>query len=389
MTGAAFLAFSHARHHAGRTVLLVGCLFVATLLPMGARVVLSDFQTRLLARAATTPMLAGAKGSRFDLVMAALYFRRAEVGAMTMKDWRTLSDSGLAEAIPMNVRFTARGLPIVAITPEYFELRWLRPATGSLPARIGEVVLGAGAARSLGLGAGDSLFSDQRELYDIAKPAALKMSIVGVLASVGTPDDHAVFTDIKTAWILEGASHGHAAAAKAIPDALVLERTRDKVIVSEEMVDTNEVTAANVSTFHIHGDPEALPITAVVLVPRSEKDLSILKARANAGKDIQVVVPQQAVEEMLGYVARLRQLLDVVSVLGAGFALVLIGLVTTLSVRVRAKEIQTLSRIGAGRASIIAIFAWEIGLMIVVAAALATLVAFTLHQHPPDLVKLL
>ena len=35
------------------------------------------------------------------------------------------------------------------------------------------------------------------------------MKVVGVLSPVATPDDEAVFVDVKTAWVIAGLAHGH------------------------------------------------------------------------------------------------------------------------------------------------------------------------------------
>jgi len=362
---------------------------VAVLLPLTTRVLVHDAQDRLLARARATPLLAGAKGSRFDLVMSGLYFRRVELETLTLGDFRQLSESGLAEAIPLNSRFTARGVPLVLTSIDYFRVRGLVVDEGRLPVRIGEAVLGARAAQSLGLNVGDFLFSDQRELYDISKPPALKMKIAGVLLPSGTPDDEVVFSDIATGWVLEGLAHGHADAAAKVPDALVLNRSEAGVVLSEELVDYNEFTPTNVASFHVHAAGDALPITAVVLMPRTQKEMSILKARVNSGDDAQIVVPEEAVGEMLKYVARIRGLLDALSVLILAFTGVLLALVTALSIRVRAREIETLERIGASRSTIAAIFAWEIGFILLTGSVLAVCGAGVLMLHPPDLVKLL
>ncbi|MEM7622654.1 MAG: ABC transporter permease, partial [Planctomycetota bacterium] len=204
MIGVLFLALRHTAHAWGRSTVLAACVLVVVALPLGTRVVLQAFEASLRERAATVPVVVGAKGSRYDLVFNGLYFRASDLDTTPWSVYGALLDEPGVGAVPVNARFSARGIPIVAVTFEYFELRSLRPAAGRLPAVIGECVLGSNAARRLGLGPGDTLTSDQLRSYDITAPPSLRMSVAGVLAPARTPDDDAVFVDIESAWVLEG-----------------------------------------------------------------------------------------------------------------------------------------------------------------------------------------
>jgi putative ABC transport system permease protein len=382
------LALAHARHHAGRSLILACCVAVAVLLPVATRVIMHRFETALLARSSTTPMIVGAKGNRFDLTLACLYFRRIDLPTITMGDLRQVNGSGLAGAMPINTRFTARNAPIVASSPDYFDFRGLEPAVGELPLTIGEVVLGSAAARALALSAGDTLFSDVRELYDITRPPAMKLVVTGILAPSGSPDDQAIFTDIKTAWALEGLSHAHAEPA-SVPDALVLEKSGQNTVISEELVSDNQATRENAAAFHVHANPDTLPLTAMIVLPNSEKDRAILAARLNAGKTLQAVMPRDVIHELLAQVLRLRRVLDGVAVLVAAFTSVLLALVGLLSLRLRARETETLHRIGVSRFVIGTILGGETAFVVAVGAALAGLAALALWLSPLDVVKLL
>ncbi|MEZ6197451.1 MAG: hypothetical protein R3F20_17270 [Planctomycetota bacterium] len=204
MKGLLLLSWRQLTFHRTRSAILVLALAATIFLPVATQLLVSRYDADLRARAATSPLVAGSKGNRFDLTLATLYFRSADLDVVPFSEYEALRDAGFGVAIPMHLRFTARGRPVVATSPEYFAHRRLRPERGRLPYRIGEVVLGAGVAADLGLGPGDHLFSDQREIYDITKPPALKMPVVGVLGRADGPDDLAVFVDTKTAWVLEG-----------------------------------------------------------------------------------------------------------------------------------------------------------------------------------------
>lgn len=389
MTTVILLALAHARHHLTRTLLLIACIFVCTLVPLASRVLSHSLEQSLLLRARSTPLVAGSKGSRVDLVMAALYFRRSPVEPITTATWLELASQTRGTVIPINAAFTARGHPIIATPPDYLEFRSLRCARGMPPALIGEAVLGAGVARATGLGPGDTIFSDQLEVFDLSTPPALRMHITGILEPRGNADDDAIFTDLKTAWVLAGLSHGHADAASKVPEPLVLERSAGRVVVSEELVDYNEITPATVATFHLHADPGSLPLTAIIIAPESDRELSLIKARLNSKEGIQALVPEQAVQEVLAIVARFEQTIRMLSTVMAVLTAITIGLVTALSARIRAREIETLGKLGASRGTVSLLFGVEMAAQLLIGVALAALVAALLWMMPPDLVKVL
>lgn len=386
MIGSLALAARHVRHNPARSAIIAICVAAACAIPLLVRVLIRDFQKSLVSRAAATPVVIGSKGNRFDLTLSLLYFRRVEPGALSFADFLQLSTNGGGTYIPLHVRFTARKMPLVATSIDYFERRGLTPATGTLPLTLGDAVVGAQAARMLGVAVGGSLFSDQREVFDISKPPALKLHVVGVLSPSGGPDDEAVFTDIKTAWILEGLSHAHVDALKA-PARLVLERDPGRVVLSEELIDYNEVTADNVASFHLHADDAHLPLSGIILMPDSVKSGTLVMSRLNAGKTLQAAVPLTVVEDLLAYVFRLRALVDGISLVLALLTGLLIGLVTVLSIRVRSRELETLRRIGVARSTITAMFGWEIALLLLAGGLLAGLGVGAVSLWAPNLVK--
>jgi len=351
--GVLYLSIRHALHHWGRSLILALCIGVTLFLPAFSRVVIGRYERSMTARAHSTPFVVGARGNRFDLVLSGLYFRRAAFEPMRMGDYNKLfdrDDSASAGIVtPMNVRFTARGLPVVATTIEYFEQRRLALADGTLPAMMGEAVLGARAARELRLGRGDHVFSDQLDSFDISKPPSLKMRVVGVFTETNTPDDHAVFVELKTAWILEGLAHGHMDAESKIPDRLLLERRDGSVVISGEMIEYNEVTAQNLAGFHLHADEDSLPVSVAVYFPASTKAGTITRARANVSPNLQMVSASEVIVELMSYVFRVRTLLDGLFALMATCTGLLVALIALLTARIREKEFQTLHRLGCGR----------------------------------------
>ena len=348
MNGLALLALAHARYRAGRTLLLVACVAVSIFLPWAGARVVSRYEVGLLARAHATPLVLGLKGSRFDLALSALYFRSPRVEALRMGQLEQLSGEGLA--IPLHVGSEARGYPLIGTTPEYYELRRLRCGAGALPAVIGDVVLGALVAEELAMGPGDQIYSDPRELYDISKPAALRMRVVGVLEPAGTVDDRALFIDIKTAWILDGLAHGHVdVGSSELDEALILGRDGPRVAVNLALMEDGEVSEQTLERFHFHGDPADRPITCAIFDPDSEKDGTIAASRINRTTALQLVSPTEVVEELMAQVLRVKRLFDVLGALLGLTTAALVTLVLALSTRLREGELRTLDRIGASR----------------------------------------
>lgn len=357
--GVWYLSWRHLRTHWGQATVLVLCYAVVFFIPSAAELLIDRYERELMARAGSTPLVAGARGNRFDLTLAALYFRQANLEPVPVTEADALQEEEGILAIPLNVRHTARKVPIVATSPEYFEWRALEAKSGTLPLQLGDVVLGARAAESMGLSAGEALFSDPSDLYDISKPPALKMRITGVLEETGRADDDVVFVDIKTAWILEGVSHAHQDVTKDLDPKLVLGRSEDQIVVSPALVTYQEVTEDNVASFHYHGDRVLLPLTAILVVPETAKIQTMLKARINTAKVYQMVVPKEVMEDLMSIVFRVKTLFEGLWGLLAGATIALTGLVWWLSTRLRAAEMQTLERLGCRRFTVAWLYVTE------------------------------
>lgn len=371
MSGSLYLAAQHARRRPARTLILIACLAIVATIPIISRALASRFEATLHARADGVPAIVGASGSRFDLVFSALYFRSTRIGVIRMRDYEELLREPGVRAIPLHARFSARGAPIVATSIEYLEWRALRVTQGDLFTRLGECVVGASAARRLGLSPGDTIDSDQLKQYDITAPPSIRLRVAGVLGPIDTPDDDAIFVDLETAWVLEGAAHGHQDAAEVSRDDLVIARSDSHVALSEALVTRQEITPENEASFHVHGDRADLPLTGVLLFPDNAKTDTIVRTRLNARPGVQALVPSEVVDELVDYVVRIRRVLDLIALILGVSTVALIALIVALAVRVRAPEVRTLAEIGAARSAVLAIFAWELLIQMFVAFALA------------------
>ncbi len=375
-SGPLLLAWRHLTHRPGRSSLLVLCLALAALLPLAVEALMARFGEQLVARADATPLLAGAPGSRFDLTLNGLYFRGRVPRALPVGEIDRLVEDGLCLPIPILARDTAEGLPLVGTSNDYFRFRGLRPAVGGLPVQLGECVLGAEAARRTRLGVGDELLTDHESLYRIEAGYPLWMQVVGVLAPSGTADDATVFASLETVWISEGLGHGHSAAAEQ-DESAVIRADENGVVLDSSVFEFQRITPDNVDSFHFHDDVDALPVTAVVVVPRDAASATILKGRYRVRDTAQLLEPRAVIDEILGLVFQLKRFFDAHVLLVGLSTLCLFGLVVALSIRVRQREFETLARLGVARSRILQTLGLEYGIIVVAGLVLAALGAWT------------
>jgi putative ABC transport system permease protein len=239
---------------------------------------------------------------------------------------------------------------------------------------LGDVVLGATAARRLNLGVGDRLLSDDKRLYDISSTYPLLMRVVGVLAETGTADDLAVFVDIRTTWIIEGLGHGHQDIVQITDPGMFRQIAPGSATLTGAVLQYNEITSDNIASFHFHGGPRNLPVSAILVWPHEAKSATILLGRFRHQQDMQAVRPASVINEIMNFVLGVRRFLDAI------FALVLVGnvffllLVMLLTNRIREREYETMRKIGCARGMILmmqfAELTWLVGMAVAVSGAM-------------------
>ncbi|MBL8811624.1 MAG: hypothetical protein JNM43_15750 [Planctomycetaceae bacterium] len=386
MRHAFFLAVHSLWWNRGRSLTIILSLAITIWLPVTVRLALRQFQQEISARAASTPLIVGARGSRIDLVLHALYFESVPPAEVSMKDLEQTTESGLAIGIPLHIRYRSQsapgldGAPIVGTSLEYFEFRGLRPAEGALPALLGECVVGSEYARLAGLKVGDSVLSAPRNALNLAGDYPLKMQITGILEPTQSPDDKAIFTDVQTAWVIDGIGHGHQEVSKNTDPALLLQREDENgnrkdsktFTANAGVLPFTEITDANRDSFHFHGEPGDFPLTAIIVVPETEKArVQILGRFQSSDSEAQCIKPPDVIDELMSMVFRIEQLVWACSVAALVVTLLLLGLVLNLSLRLRAAEMQTMFRLGCSRGTIWMLQTAEILVLLACASLLA------------------
>lgn len=361
VAGSIHLAARYVARHRARSALLALALGVTLAMPLAVASLMDTARREFRSRAEATPLVLGAKGSALELTLNALYFRREGVSTVPAREMDALRATGLTRVVPLCVRFHAQGAPIIGTSLDYFAFRGLRIARGRMLTRLGDCVVGAALARRRGLEPGGALASSPEQLFDIAGVYPLKMRVAGVLAQSNGADDDAVFTDIKTAWLIEGIAHGHDDVVRAKESGAVLARTDGNVAATNAVRMFAEVTDANLGSFHFHGDPASYPLTAVIAVPKDAKAQAILLGRyQGAGGGAQLVRPVEQMDALLTSLFRAERLaLLLLVVLGAAVVLIA-ALVFALSFRLRRREFATLEDIGVARGTVSLVKCFEV-----------------------------
>ena len=372
MGGSLHLALRYLAYHRVKTGVLVVSIALILFVPAALQVLVDRTQDTLTRRAKASPLLVGAKGSPVELVLNSLYFGADVPDTIPYAEVQRVQDTGLADPIPLYVRFRSRADPIVGTSLAYFPFRGLRLAAGTGLTTLGDCVVGARVAEARGLAPGDAVISSPESVFDLAGVYPLKMRVVGVLAWSDTPDDDAIFVDVKTAWVIQGLAHGHDDVTRPEAAAQVLAREEGKVTANASVRTYNEITEANVDSFHFHGDPASFPITAVLPVPHDEKSGTLLRGRYQ-GQDErqQILEPEGVLHELLETVFTVRSFVLAAMVLVGLSTILTAGLVFLLSRRMRRREIETLVKIGGARRSVAAVLWLEVVIVLVAAALLA------------------
>jgi putative ABC transport system permease protein len=390
MMDSLYVAWRYVSFNKGKTATIVACVTLIAFLPLALQLLLGESERQLLSRASTTPLVIGARGSSLDLVMNSLYFGDEVPELVDMEAAERVWDSDLAVAIPLYVRFKARGFPIVGTTLDYFDFRGLQVVEGRPLALLGDCVVGAAAAEELGLEAGGDLISSPETLFDIAGIYPLKMRVAGILERTHTSDDLAVFVDLKTAWVIQGLGHGHEDVTKTEDSSVILKKTGSNVAANAKLLHYMEITDDNVDSFHFHGDLTTYPITAVMAVPNDEKSGTILRGRYLSKEEpYQIVRPEEVIDGLLQNIFRIKNVLDAVILVVGGATLLAVILVFALSLRLRQRELQTIFKIGCRRMTVARLLGAEILIVAAVSGAICLVLTLAVGQSAHGLVRVL
>jgi len=374
VSGNLYLAWRYLCHHRVTTAVLVASITLVAYLPAALEVIVVNAEQHFRSRAASTPIVIGSRGSPLELVLASLYFDGKYDDVLRMEQLQRVEKQDLGLAIPLHTGFQARGVPIVGTTSDYAELRDFRTAQGRNWSLLGECVVGARVADRFELSIGSKIPVSSDAAFVLDGPP-LRLNVVGILEANETADDEAVFVDLKTTWIITGLGHGHVSGAQH---------------GSAEAATYTDITADNVDSFHFHGDEARFPITAIIVVPASEKAETLLIGQYLSPEDLaQVVRPSEVMDSLLQKVLMVRSYMIAIVAVVSLVTLLTIALVLVLSIRLRRDEIATMSQIGCSRFAISTILGSQIAIILAISAVLATALIQITDAYGRELIRLL
>ncbi|MDB5429602.1 MAG: ABC-type transport system permease component [Caulobacter sp.] len=261
-------------------------------------------------------LVVGAKGSPLQLILSSLFEIDVPTGNIKLSTAQMLAANHMVKAsAPVSLGDNVRTVRIVGTTPAYADLYDARLESGRWWDQPMQVVLGAQAARQLGMTVG-STFVGQHGLSPGGEfHSQFPYRVVGVLKPTGAVIDRLALTDTASVWRV----HEHEAAEEA----------------QEQGVAKPGAGA---------GDRE---VTALLIRFRSPMGALMMPRLVRATPDLQAAVP--AIE-----VARLTQLLGAGSQVLRGFgigllALSALGFFVALfaAVNQRQRELALLRTLGA------------------------------------------
>ena len=207
------IVYRNLRQYAFSTVVTAGSLALAGGLLMSVWMVKAQAQKSFLQTTTAFDAVLGARGSKLQLVLNAIFHLEASPGNLAWKDYEFIrAHPAVQVAIPIAVGDNLRGYRIVGTIPdlftkvEYAPGRHYRVAPGGrvFDPTAKEAVVGSFAARRLGLQVGDTFHPFHGLAYNPKEQHADIYTVTGILAPSNTPADKVVWIPIHGLQTMSG-----------------------------------------------------------------------------------------------------------------------------------------------------------------------------------------
>ncbi|MBE7502763.1 MAG: ABC transporter permease [Verrucomicrobiales bacterium] len=207
------------RQHALSTVVTAGSLMLATGLLLTVWILRNQAAQAFTDADAGFDGVLGARGSKLQLVLNAVFHLESSPGNLRWDDYVQLTNQpGVALAVPLAVGDNYRGFRLVGTLPSLFEISdemgvarlTVQPGGRHFDPERREAVVGSFAARRLGLKVGDTFQPYHGLVFDPKARHAETFVVVGLLEPSNTPADRVLWIPLAGLQNLTG--HDPAAA---------------------------------------------------------------------------------------------------------------------------------------------------------------------------------
>ena len=153
-------------------------------------------------------LVVGAKGSPMQLILSGVFHVDVPPGNVPLKAVQDLQKNPLvAQLIPISLGDSLRGFRIVGTSLDYISLYRAELAQGQLWTKPMQAVLGAAAARQLGLKLGDRFAGSHGLAGGGHVHEDNSYQVIGILAASGSVLDRLILTDTASVWQVHEDAH--------------------------------------------------------------------------------------------------------------------------------------------------------------------------------------
>jgi putative ABC transport system permease protein len=201
------------RQHALSTVITAGSIALASGLLMCVWMVKTQSQAAFTQTTTGFDAVLGARGSKLQLVLNAIFHLEASPGNLPYADYEMIKrHPAVKAAIPIAVGDNLRGYRLVGTVPELFQTveyapgkKYTLEAGGKIfDPDAKEAVAGSFAADRLGLKVGDTFHPFHGLVYDEKNQHAETYTVTGVLKPTNTPVDRVIWIPLHGLQTMSG-----------------------------------------------------------------------------------------------------------------------------------------------------------------------------------------
>ena len=387
------IAWSELRHRPWQTLLLT--LLIALAIASSVFIAALSFGMHYGLTKATEPFpqIVGAKGSANQLVLNTVYLKDRPIGNISGDLYQDVKNNPLVkQAIPLAFGDNWRGFRIVGTENTIFDYRvkpqsepWLKVVEGRRFNAPFEAVIGDGAAKLLGAKIGDTFQSIHGATAHGHVHKDQTYTIVGILAPVEGPYDHAVLTDIRSVWIAHEHHHDHDHEHEHAADVHEEghEHEHEAAVHEEEHEHEHEhapVAAAGKPAAQAVNDGEhaatAGQVTAVLIQPQGYGQALKLAMEFQQRNDAQLVFPAQVIIQLFSLMGQGEKMWWYIGAFFIAAALLVVLSTLYLSGLQRLPERAILRVLGAKRSELLTVTLWQNGLIMVLGGILGYVLGY-------------